>query len=229
MAPIRKLAPKKTVLPTGDRGRDIFNRVKNTHPGKIVQPSYLRSEVVLRNGRPSYEFSFIKDGNSDAVTERKLDRNDQFVVTQLGLFWAHRIDGSEGSELLRTNEIYLADGTNVNSSHYGEVRGALSVLYNGSIAITVGQTKFLEALDTYQFRSEAAGNLKDAGFIELTPQVVLQGAQKNTIALTLPASSGIDVEGGSVTVWDVTENAMVSKPCKHIAVLFARGYLITNK
>jgi len=52
---------------------------------KIIVPSYLRIEEELKDSQNVYTFDVLKTGNETAV-ERKLDQNDIFVCSHLGLY-----------------------------------------------------------------------------------------------------------------------------------------------
>jgi len=213
---------KKVVVSTPDRNRAIFDRLAKANPDRLVQPSYIRVEQVIKNGRPTIEFSVVKDNNSDTVTERKIDRNDRFVITHLGFFLAKRKAGLEGVEVLHTfpNLVEFADdAANFIGAH-------LESVYQGNFGLSVGQTKYLESLDMLRFRhvpdtqKSAAGNHSsfnlDAGLVELTPQIMLDGSQKNSLTVTCPFPAGAKVQN---TVADTS----------NLLVLFARGYLLTKR
>lgn len=213
---------KKIVVSTPDRSRAIFDRLKRENPGTLVQPSFIRVEQVIKNGRPVLDFSVVKDNNSDSVTERKIDRNDKFVVTHLGFFLAKRVAGLEGVEVLHTypNLVEFADDAqNFIGAH-------LESIYQGALALSVGQTKYLESLDMLRFRhvpdtqKSAAANHSsfslDAGLIELTPQILLDGSQKNSLTVTCPFPAGAKVQN---TTADTS----------NLLVLFARGFLLTKR
>ena len=213
---------KKIVVGSPDRNRAIFDRLAKQHPDRWVQPSFIRVEQVIKNGRPNIEFSVVKDTNSDSVTERKIDRNDKFVITHMGILLCKRVVGLEGVEVLHTfpNLIEFADDAeNFKGAH-------LESIYQGSLSVSVGQTKYLEALDTLRFRhvpdtqKSAATNHStfdiETGLVEFTPQILLDGSQKNSIVVNCPFPAGAKVQN---TIANTS----------NLLVLFCRGYLLTKR
>lgn len=212
---------RKIVVSTPDRNRAIFDRLKKEHVGALVQPSFIRVEQVIKNGRPVIDFSVVKDNNSDSVTERKLDRTDKFVITHLGVFLAKRVVGQEGIEVLHTfpNVIEFAAGAAFDAKF-------LEAIYQGNLSVGVGQTKYLEALDLLRFRhvpetqKSAATNHSsfniDEALVEFTPQILLDGSQKNSLTVQYPLPANAIVQN---------DNANTN----NLLVLFARGYLIAKR
>lgn len=54
----------------------------------VVSPSFLRSEIAITdNGMSKAQFQILNPNSvSDRKTEKKLDRNDDFLITELGIF-----------------------------------------------------------------------------------------------------------------------------------------------
>jgi hypothetical protein len=210
---------------TNDRQREILRSTSDKYPkteGWIVTPGFLRIEQAISNGKPVYKFSCQKDSNSDSVTEVKLDRNDKFKVSHIGLFLMKRLSTLTGIEVLQTYPNPTAipdDSTNFLSAH-------LESFYNGSISIQVGQTVYIEKMDTRRFRCieenvESASITKssgreNSGFVELTPQFELDGDGKTIISLEAPVHASAKVAN---TVTNTT----------NYLVLMVRGFLITKR
>lgn len=214
---------KSGVIISPDRMRSIFSSLaKYRKDGYITSPGYIRVEKAIVNGQTVYTFPVTKDQNSDTVTEEKLDRNDKFMVSHMGLFLMKRLSTKTGGEVLQTypNIQEFAD----NSSTF--LGADLEVFYNGKISIKVGQTVFVEKMDSRRFRSvedvqQSSASTKssakeNSGFVELTPQILLDGDQKNDITLSAPVHSTALVAN---TVASTT----------NYLVWMARGFLITRK
>ena len=228
-----------TVAPlviTADRKREIFARLRKTHPGAIITPSYIRLEKKLEASQNKYSFSIVRDSNSDLSTEAKLDRNDKFLISDLGLFLRAGV-GVPSAEVLQTYpNKKVFGGTNAPYLEY---------IYNGYMQIKVGSTVFIERLDLLQFRHvpdaqkrdgsyfainaagaeatsnvlAAAGNgveILDSGFVlsnmlaEITPQILFSGDAKNEITLQFP-------------------DAPTIASTFPVMVLFGKGFLISSK
>lgn len=213
-----KAAPAQKMVMSDDN-RAIFNNVnaKAKQEGKIATPGYIRLEKLLTAGKNRYQFTFLRDSNSDTVTERKLDRNDKFTITELGIFLMKRASGTAGIEVLQTypnaSAFPVSSGV-LNPAH-------LEFLYNGSMSLSVGQTKFIEALDLNRFRkvpqmiqtSSVVNSQREEkdGFIKMTPQITIDGDAKTTLEIEVPAIASLEL-GTDVFV-----------------VIVARGFQVTAK
>ncbi len=222
-----------------DRERAIFNRLAaaEREKNKIVTPGFIRVEKLLQNGNPKMDFQVLRDTNSDSITEQKLDRNDKFLATHLGLFLMLRDPSITGAEVLQTYpnaEVFDAMDGDDPTLYLRDARH-LETIYNGKLSITVGQTKYVEALDTRRFRNvptsqqitiedatpvviSKIGNSEQSektGFIDLTPQITFDGDQKNLITLEAPISGSHKIQSSTA-------------PLAYV-VLVMRGFLITNR
>lgn len=244
--PQQAMAPAKAnVTVTNDRERGIFAKVKQKweQEGRIATPGFLRIEQQIVNGKGRYQFAVTKDSNSDTVTEAKLDRNDKFLITHLGLFLMRRETALPGIEVLQTypNPVVFDYSTSSYAAH-------MEALYNGFLSIQVGQTVFIEKMDTRRFRvvpvtqkaafaavdgtdgAGAASTLAIAssmlianssangfdGFIELTPQFEVDGDGKTALVIEAPVHSNAKVAA--------TESGYTYQ-----MVLMARGFLGTRR
>lgn len=239
------MTQKKGITVSTDRERAIFSRLeaKFKAEGKIVTPGYIRLENELINGKPKYDFQILRDTNSDSVTEQKLDRNDKFLATHLGLFLIHRggtIPNSDPEEKYEPGLEVLQ--TYPNPTIFSDKSIFLESIYNGKISIMVGQTKYVEALDTRRFRyvptaqqltvtngasstplvvSSIANSGQDenSGFINLTPQITFDGALKNNITLEAPIASTFEMQ----------PSQRRNQRQMYCLVLMMRGFLVTNR
>jgi hypothetical protein len=213
------------VAMTNDRQRGIVQAAKAKYPkeeGWIVTPGFLRVEQAISNGKPRYQFAVTKDSNSDTVTEVKLDRNDKFLVSHVGIFLMKRLSTLTGIEVLQTYPNVVAipdDSTNFLCAH-------LEAFYNGFFGIQVGQTVYIEKMDTRRFRSveeaiESATITKssareNSGFVQLTPQFELDGDGKTLISIEAPIHASAKVAN------------TVSNTTNYLVLMF-RGFLITKR
>jgi hypothetical protein len=210
------------VVISPDRMRSVHGGIKKQFPGMLVSPSTLRIEVPVVNGKGKYDFPVTRDQNSDQITEIKLDRNDKFVVTHIGLMLMKRLSTKTGAEVLQTYP-NIQEFADVSSTFAG---ADLEVFYNGHFQIKVGQKVFVEKLDSRRFRAiedvqQSSSTTKssareNSGLVELTPQVVLDGDAKNEITLQAPVHSSHLV-------------AHTTASTTNYLVLFCRGFLITKQ
>jgi hypothetical protein len=202
------------------RHRQIFDNISKQFPGKKVVPGFLRVERVITNGRTSYQFNFTQDTGSSAATEVKLARTEQFLISHLGMFLAKKDSAAPNCEVLQTypNGTVFADGTTFKSKF-------LEAIYNGYASLKVKSTVYIEALPLADFRSIGAMAQSSAstfsevnsgmGFIELTPNVKINGNDPHELNLQLP----------------ITSSAIVANDVANMSnyiVVVARGFLIKD-
>jgi hypothetical protein len=88
---------------SGERSRAAYMTYK-TNPefsGKEITPSYLRFEALLVNGQNKIVFKhYVGDGTTSTPTERRLERNDKFGITEIGFFILRQADGKTGGDLI---------------------------------------------------------------------------------------------------------------------------------
>lgn len=187
---------------SGDRARAIFRSLQKKfnpdpkNPQFIIEPSYLRIEKTLTNNSGTYTFDIKKVGG-EKVTEQKLDRNDVFVVTDLGIYLLNETSASVGLDPLQTYPNATAfpdDTTNFLGAH-------LETLYAGKFKMKIGTRENISALSMQVFRNvpttqkSAASNntehnIKDSAY-ELGSLLYLYGNQDINVSIDVPVFSGI--------------------------------------
>jgi len=224
----QKVAPKgkSGVVISPDRKRAIYTQVlanKNINvENSIISEGFIRVETKLKNGSGIYDFSIVRDSNSDSITERKIDRNDKFLVTELAFFLMCRNENKKGVEVLQTYPNPVVFLKLDKTSSFTD----LECIFNGKLSVKVGQTNFIEGMDLLRFRhvpqvqqssananSEASGKM---GFFETTPQILLSGDQKNEIRIEAPVDSSAVIANDNVG----TNNYIV---------MMCRGFLVSTK
>jgi len=175
--------------------RDYFERVSAKY--SPCAPGYLRVEQTLANSKTRYTFDVKKNQSSDIATERKLDFNDLFAVTHLGIFLSNQSSNTVGKERLNSypnNAIFNGSG----EADY------LETLYNGYLDLKVGQTVYIEALSMQHFRFVPTAQKEASNYIDLDQWsidemsywpgsvVYLAGNDNIEINITTPAPSGLD-------------------------------------
>lgn len=229
---------KGNVTISSDRDRSIYNRISEEakKQNMITSPGFLRVEQRIVNGRTKYEFVLQRDTNSDSITEQKLDRNDKFVMSRLGIFLMRRSTLLYGNEVLQTYPNPIVFPTEVGNNF---VTQHMEAFYNGKMSFTVGQTKWIEALDTRRFRhvpatqealvtntdgatvtivsrNDNSESYENSGMIDLTPQITINGDAKTVVAIDVPIMADHKVKTGLQYHDD-------------FIVLIGRGFLQTNK
>lgn len=182
--------------------RALYNKLKKENPGKVISYSYLRVEEIIKNTKNSYKFNILKSNGVDGLTEVKLDKNDRFVMTHLGIFLLAQDSAAPGKAVLQSypNETVFAPVAGPPAF----VPSDLELIYNGKLHIKVGTTQFVENFPMWDFRAvpetqQSAGNNKsqadeNSGFIEMTPIITLSGAKDTTIQIEVPIDGTIEME-----------------------------------
>lgn len=167
----------------------------------VLSPSYLRLEANLVAGATNYTFDVLVNEslNPQFVTQNKLNLQDAFIASQIGVFLAVPATSAltDTSFQLNTypNQVVFT-GTNDE---------AAMGLYAGQLQLTVNQRTILTAWDvsrhyctnqTQQLVARAAAtpfsnidqlDLAKDGFVPIEPNLVFVGSKKNVFQLVLPA------------------------------------------
>jgi len=165
----------------------------------VLSQSYIRSEVALSASTTSYHIPvLVNDTQTSASafpTEQRLQLQDAFVVSSIGIFVA-----SPGAPT-STEFKLLSYNNDVIFSGAGEADALLS-LYNGSLSWVVNNRQIIPAWDIYrhynvpqtQEDTQAGGNTgidqfdSESGYYPMEPNAVLVGSKNNQITINLPAA-----------------------------------------
>lgn len=177
----------------------------------IATQSYLRCESLITNSASKYTFDILANGNETPV-ERKLNKNDVFIVTHLAgyLIQYTAVAGviQKWTSPLQTypNATYFA-GT--------PTPGDLNVFYNGFLNISVGRVKFFDGYPAHLFakyprtQQTTSANYSDRelsdGGASIEPLAILSGSANNTIEWNIPMGQGAlaIADNGATTVTKV--------------------------
>lgn len=211
---------------TSDRAQ--WDHIVSTFgPQALATPGYIRSEVVLGStGVVAFPIA-VNQGGTTRVTEQRLQQNDAFMCTHIGVFLGKRntAAGSPASNsLLHTfpNPRVFASATElVNVPGY----------FNGRLAIRVNEKVYLDALDMLSFQrvteaqqGTAVSTVATTGvlalsaweqnqaFKRMTPAINFNGLARNEVTLTLPE----------------VLNLVAPANEENFACFYARGFLIQN-
>jgi len=203
--------------------REYYQLLAGTYGKGAPQPSYLRIEQTLANNKTRYSFD-LKTTGSELATERKLDRNDIFVGTHLGIYLIAQVSTTIGLEILQTypNPDIFVTATGFTPNH-------LNVIYSGWLEIKIGQKVNAEAIDMNRFKfvptsqQEATNNFinyseyNQEAYSYWHPNLFyLHGTQNIDIHVEFPAITGAAF-------------AAVAANTSNKLVLYPMGYLIKNQ
>ncbi|MFZ4741661.1 MAG: hypothetical protein ACOYLE_10910 [Bacteroidales bacterium] len=204
------------------RDRAIFNFAKSKYPGYNPAPSFLRVEATL-NTNNTYSFRFQ---NVDTVgkTERKLDRNDVFVMSNIALLLSAQNSTTIGTEILQSYPNAL-----IFTGNSGADATSLETIYAGKTQLKIADRIELEAFPNLYFRNvptlqkralttsvegaiaDSSFNVKDCMY-ELPSLIDLQGSDDATLTVDFPALTGTALTPGSNITYRL--------------VFFATGFLL---
>jgi hypothetical protein len=172
-------------------GKNAVKRAGLNPASAVLSQSFLRFEVPMTQTSTSYTFDTLVNENSNnfnSVTSSKLNLQDAFVVSGIGLFWA------VNNALTDANyRIYSFDdqATWTGQDAWG--------LYNANLQLTVNQRTILTGWDTSRHyyapetQTDQQGGkgvnelaLDDNGFYPVEPNIVMVGSKKNVLQLILP-------------------------------------------
>ena len=171
-------------------GKNAVKRAGLNPASAVLSQSFLRFEVPMTTTSTSYTFDTLVNENTNnfnSVTSSKLNLQDAFVVSGIGLFWGDTVDLASANY-----RIYSFDDqtTWAGTDAWG--------LYNANLQLTVNQRTILTGWDTtrhymapqYQENVGGAGvnelALDDNGFYPVEPNIVMVGSKKNVLQLILP-------------------------------------------
>lgn len=201
--------------------RKVFEQLRadKRYKGMVISPSYLRIQSKLSNSSGSYSIDIKKNGN-ELTTELKLDRNDTFVATRLGIYLLKRDTTKDGLGQLQTypNTTVFASATGFTPAH-------LETIYNGNLNMKVNQTVVIEKMPLSKFRyvptSQQTATIiysewnDDNAALTLPALWILNGTDSVELTVNFPTYSGIQIAAVATN----TENHLVVVPF---------GFLIKN-
>lgn len=174
----------------------------NAFPGQDVRQfkctqSFLRLELALSTSITRYQFQILNQtAGSQFNTEQRLNLQDSFVISSMGIFLGKPSSSTDTTFELQT---YANTVTFTNAA-------AMNAIYNGTLQIAVNNDVIVPAWDAQrhfyrpQTQLTAAANspldqkrLAEDGFYAVEPNVTAIGSKNTVITLNLPAAlSAVD-------------------------------------
>ena len=203
-----------------NRGAFMTLRTNPEYAGKDITDSYLRFETLISNASNKLSFkTYVGDGTTQTPTEKRLDRNDKFMITSWGFFLIAQPVGKSNGRLHSYPN--LTDFTPLNAL----VAPDLESIFNGELVVTVNRKKVIPAYDMQRFlkvpeTQQSAATNRDQrdiskALVPLTPHVEIDGSGTNEIEITFPSHAAW--VGGTPAAGFA-----------HYGCLYAHGFLITG-
>jgi hypothetical protein len=184
---------------------------------KITQ-SYLRMEALLVAGVTTYSFFPLINQSPINNTEQRLNLQDSFVISQIGMFLGAAASATDSTFVLQTYPdplIFTTGAATLNGIYSGQ----LKISVNNDVLLTawditrhynVNQTQTSVAAATPPPNAQVGQTkLAEDGLYAMEPNIILVGSKNNQIQVTLP--TGLGAIGSNYRL-----------------VLFLRGHLIQN-
>jgi len=182
-----------------DNARALISNAGYNVNQAVLSQSYLRSEIAMSTTSTNYHVPvLVNDTQNGAAfsTEQRLQLQDVFVISQVGLFVS--IPGSATAtnfKLYSYPNGVAFSGANTADSLYS--------LYNGYLQFVINNRQIGVAWDLYrhlavpqtQEDTQAGGNTgidqisgADTGYYPMEPNICLSGAKNNQLSLVLPSA-----------------------------------------
>ena len=167
----------------------------------VLSQSYIRSEVAMSTSTTSYHVPVLindTQNGSSFATESRLQLQDAFVVSKIGLYVAIPATST-------TTAFQYYTYPNAQAFTTAGAATALYNLYNGSMSISINNRTIVPQWDLYKHLyvpqtqqatstgTNTAIDQNDAsefGYYPVEPNIVLVGSKNNQISLNLPAAIG---------------------------------------
>jgi len=183
----------------------VFEHLAANNPGRDVMADFIVQPYVLKlmqqvTSRTEYRFDLYEEQSGQQAYERRLNRNDAFFMSHIGL----------GLILEDTATPVPVSNTQVRTfpdpavfAGAGEAT-ALEAFYNAQLTVKTDPIERITDFDTNVLRylplfdqPDAWGpSLEERGYFELAGEVIFDGAQNNTIQLSLNADADISAAVG---------------------------------
>jgi hypothetical protein len=186
-----------------EKAKEAINRAGFSVAQAVLSQSFLRLEVALSTTKTLYQFPVLTNDNTNGSafnTENRLNLQDAFYVSSMGLFFAKPSSSTDTTFQLVTYP---------NASIFSTANTATSLFswYNGIASLTVNNRQIVPSYDMYRHYSvpqqqttanadytTSAINYKDqqdggmSAFYPIEPGWVLVGSKQNVLQVTLPAA-----------------------------------------
>jgi len=193
---------------------NVVKRAGMNPASAVLSQSFLRMEAVLSASATTYKFDVLTTENTNGtiITQQKLNLQDAFVISQIGVFLCCPTGLTDNAfNLLTYPTIGKLDGAVGNFT----AAQALTTIgfYNGQLQLNVNQRTIITGWDltrhyrvpTTQQNATTTGvatgaptapmhntsdslDLSSDSFYPCEPNVVINGGKKNDLTIVLPAA-----------------------------------------
>lgn len=207
-----------------ERYKTVVSWLDGANTGLFAQSSYLRIDQPLVNGQGNYVFDPMKSNGPGGTFDRKLDRNDAFMVTGFSLCFYAKSLVDKSACVLVPNPDTIED-TNlptIVSPVVGTVPTGLSNVYNGKLMLKTGTKVTFDGFPTLPFRWQrfvSDYDINEAAYY--LPEILsLAGTKDQAFELSFPTTSSTILEAVKAEANPANFELGVS--------LFLQGYMVKN-
>lgn len=211
----------------------LIEKLGITDDSFIITPKLLLVEQVLSSSKNSYRFDIYETRGSDRPAEVKLNRNDLFVASHLGLA-LYKQDTSVTPAQYANRPFF----TNPNPEYFVGNNGeaaALETVYRGLLSINTKPVDRIQELHTSLFRyvperpynstdgylEQQGPGLEQRGMFPVVPNIIFDGKEDNIITLDLGPGSYAGIEG-------TVDGAGAAVDTRNVLVLQLFGWVVLN-
>lgn len=201
-----------------NKAKEAIQRAGFSAGQAVLSQSFLRLEVSLSTSRTLYQFPLLVNDNTNGSqknTETRLNLQDAFICSSLGMFFAAPASATASNfPLYSYPNTTVFTGTGVASSLYQ--------FYNSAMSLTVNNRQIVPAFDCSRFyqvnqtQQTATSldqlNLSNDGFVPIEPGWTIVGSKNNVLQINLP---------------NALSNVLAS-PIDSRVILIMRGHLAQN-
>jgi hypothetical protein len=176
----------------------IAQKYRNVGKGnvRLTQSSLFLTKPINPNVT-TYTFDVLETQTASLQgDEIRLNLNDEFIITQIGMYLVGNINGSPGRVLFTTPPYELATTAADRLTDF--YAGAFKIAINNIVYMEKWDSSKHQVIGTTQFQSYQMGvavaptfaekNLAKDGMYGVEPMITLSGAKKNDLVLQLPAA-----------------------------------------
>lgn len=213
----------------------------------IVNQKTLRVEALLTAARNSYNFNLYENPGADRPQEVKLNRNNLFVMTHIALNLTKQ-NTEENPAQYGNFPLFTSPDPNYFSGENGTDPAeylALENVYNGALTISTKPVERLSAFVANLLRympnrgymlpndtetipgqinpewPEYGPTMEHRGFFKLTPNIILDGKEDNSIRLDLGSGNTVNIAGA-------TNAAEEAVDTRNVLVFLLHGFEVVN-
>jgi len=208
----------------------------------IINQKTLRVEQELSSSKNTYSFDLKETSGSQRPLEKRLNTNDLFFMTHIALCVTKQDESTTPKQygnfplFSHPDPNYFEGDDNVNIREFL----CMEPIYNGSLTLKTSPLERLREFDTSLLRfvperpytvdatnddqwGQYGPSMEERGFFALTPNIIIDGDDNNTVQLELGAGDTSQIAGG----FD-SSGTPTAIDTSNVVVLLAHGFEVVG-